>query len=273
VTWAIKEKSYSQRRACSLVGLHPKTYRYASLRPSDDGLRERLRALGSQRRRFGYRRLGLLLEREGIRLSHKKLYRLYTEERLTVRKRGGRKRALGTRAPMTVPQGRNQRWSLDFVADTLASGRRFRILTLVDDFTRECLALVVDTLLTGLRVARELDRVAEVRGYPCMVVSDNGTELTSNAVLAWQQHRGIEWHYIAPGKPMQNGFVESFNGRLRDECLNEHLFANLNQARQIIEHWRTDYNTARPHSSLNGLTPTEFAARPDPGQNRNRLSL
>jgi putative transposase len=125
VTWAIKEKSYSQRRACSLVGLHPKTYRYASLRPSDDGLRERLRALGSQRRRFGYRRLGLLLEREGIRLSHKKLYRLYTEERLTVRKRGGRKRALGTRAPMTVPQGRNQRWSLDFVADTLASGRLY----------------------------------------------------------------------------------------------------------------------------------------------------
>lgn len=206
-------------------------------------------------------------------MSHNKLYRVYTEERLTVRKRGGRKRALGTRAPMTLPQGRNQRWSLDFVADTLASGRRFRILTLVDDFTRECLGLVVDTSLTGLRVARELDRVAEVRGHPCMIVSDNGTELTSNAVLTWQQQRGVEWHYIAPGKPMQNGFVESFNGRLRDECLNEHLFANLSQARQIIENWRTDYNTARPHSSLNGLTPTEFAARPDPGQNRNRLSL
>ena len=273
MTWAVREKSYSQRRACGLVGLHPKTYRYASLRPSDDGLRKRLRELASQRRRFGYRRLGLLLKREGIRLSHKKLYRLYTEERLTVRKRGGRKRALGTRAPMTLPQGRNQRWSLDFVADTLASGRRFRILTLVDDFTRECLGLVVDTSLTGLRVARELDRVAEVRGYPCMVVSDNGTELTSNAILTWQQQRGVEWHYIAPGKPMQNGFVESFNGRLRDECLNEHLFANINDGRQIIEEWRIDYNTARPHSSLNGLTPTEFATRPDPGQNRNRLSL
>ena len=273
MTWAVREKSYTQRRACGLVSLHPKTYRYRSKRPSDDGLRKRLRELASQRRRFGYRRLGLLLGREGIRLSNKKLYRIYKEERLTVRKRGGRKRALGTRAPMAVPQGRNLRWSLDFVADTLMSGRRFRILTLVDDFTRECLGLVVDTSLTGLRVVRELDRVAELRSYPCMIVSDNGTELTSNAILAWQQEHGVEWHYIAPGKPMQNGFVESFNGRLRDECLNEHLFANLNDARQIIEDWRIDYNTARPHSSLNGLTPTEFAARPGPGHNRNRLSL
>ena len=268
MTWAIREKSYSQRRACRLVGVHPKTYRYASKRPSDEGLRKRLRELASQRRRFGYRRLGLMLERQGIKLN-----RLYKEERLTVRKRGGRKRALGTRAPMAIPQDRNLRWSLDFVADTLVSGRRFRILTLVDDFTRECLGLVVDTSLTGLRVVRELDRIAELRSYPCMIVSDNGTELTSNAILRWQQDHGVEWHYIAPGKPMQNGFVESFNGRLRDECLNEHLFTNLNEARNIIEEWRIDYNTTRPHSSLNGLTPTEFAARPDQGHNRNRLSL
>ena len=271
MTWAIGEKSYSQRRACALVGLHPKTYRHRSKRASNDGLRKRLRELASQRRRFGYRRLGLLLGREGIRLSHKKLYRLYREERLTVRRRGGRKRALGTRAPMAIPQDRTLRWSLDFVADTLMSGRRFRILTLVDDFTRECLGLVVDTSLTGLRVARELDRIAEQRSYPCMIVSDNGTELTSNAILAWQQDRGVEWHYIAPGKPMQNGFVESFNGRLRDECLNEHLFANLNEARRIIEEWRIDYNTVRPRSSLDGLTPTEFAARPGLGHNRTLL--
>lgn len=273
MTWAVREKGYSQRRACGLVGLHPKTYRYVSKRSGDEELRQRLRELASQRRRFGYRRLGLMLGRQGIKLKGKKLYRLYKEERLTVHKRGGRKRALGTRAPMAIPQGRNLRWSLDFVADTLVSGRRFRILTLVDDFTRECLGLVVDTSLTGLRVARELDRVAELRSYPGMIVSDNGTELTSNAILAWQQDRGVEWHYIAPGKPMQNGFVESFNGRLRDECLNEHLFTNLNEARQIIEEWRIDYNTNRPHSSLNGLTPTEFAARPDQGQNWNRLSL
>ncbi len=180
---------------------------------------------------------------------------------------------LGTRAPMVVPQGRNLRWSLDFVMDTMVSGRRFRILTVVDDFTRECLGLVVDTSLTGPRVVRELDRIGELRGYPRMLVSDNGTEFTSNAILAWQQDRDVEWHYIAPGKPMQNGFVESFNGRLRDECLNEHLFTNLKEARQIIEEWRIDYNTNRPHSSLNGLTPTEFAARPDQGHNRNRLYL
>jgi putative transposase len=273
VIWAVGEKGYSQRRACGLIGLHPKTYRYASQRSDDGALRTRLRELASQRRRFGYRRLGLLLARQGIEINHKKLYRLYREERLTVRKRGGRKRALGTRAPMRIPQEQNLCWSIDFVADTLAAGRRFRILTMVDDFTRECLGLVVDTSLTGLRVARELDRIAELRGYPGMLVSDNGTELTSNAILAWQQEHAVEWHYIAPGKPTQNGFVESFNGRLRDECLNEHLFSNLNEARRIIEEWRIDYNTNRPHSSLKGLTPTEFAARPDQGHNRNRLSL
>jgi putative transposase len=158
-----------------------------------------------------------------------------------VRRRGGRKRALGTRAPMAIPQDRNLRWSLDFVMDTLVSGRRFRILAVVDDFTRECLALVVDTSLTGPRVVRELNCIIESRGYPRMIVSGNGTEFTSNVILAWQEELGIEWHCIAPGKPMQNGFVESFNGRLRDECLNQHLFANLNEARQIIEEWRIDY--------------------------------
>lgn len=273
MTWAISERSYSQRRACDLVGLYPKTYRYTSTRPDDGPLRTQLKELASQRRRFGYRRLGLLLARQGGRINHKKLYRLYREERLSVRKRGGRKRALGTRAPMTIPQDQNLRWSLDFVMDTLVSGRRFRILTLVDDFTRECLGLVVDTSLTALRVLRELEQVIESRGCPRMIVSDNGTEFTSNAVLAWQEEFGIEWHYIAPGKPMQNGFVESFNGRLRDECLNEHLFANLSEARQIIEDWRIDYNTTRPHTSLNGLTPTEFANRSNRGENQNRVYL
>jgi putative transposase len=196
------------------------------------------------------------------------------EERLTVRRRGGRKRAMGTRRPIATPLAANQRWSLDFVCDQLTDARRFRILAVVDDCTRECLALVADTSISGRRVARELDDIIRRRGRrPDTIVSDNGTELTSNAILAWQQERDVEWHYIAPGKPMQNGFVESFNGRLRDECLNEHLFANLNEARQIIEEWRIDYNTNRPHSSLNGLTPTEFAARPTQGHNRNRLSL
>ena len=273
MSWAIKDKGYSQRGACALVGLEPKTYRYASQRPDDGALRQRLKELALERRRFGYRRLYILLRREGVVLNHKKLYRLYREERLMVRKRGGRKRALGTRAPMAIPQGKNQRWSLDFVLDALACSRRFRILTVVDDFSRECLALVVDNSLSGIRVARELDRVVETRGKPCMVVSDNGTELTSRAMLGWQEDRGVQWHYIAPGKPTQNGFIESFNGRLRDECLNEHLFTNLSEARRIIEAWRIDYNTRRPHTSLNGLTPAEFAASPNQGHNQNRLSL
>lgn len=164
--WAMTEKSYSQRKACALVGIDRKSFRYASKRPDDVALRQRLRDLASERRRFGYRRLGLLLDREGRHVNHKKLYRLYKEEKLTVRRRGGRKRALGTRRPMIVPEGPNRRWSLDFLADTLSCGRRFRILAVVDDFSRECLGLVADTSLSGVRVARELDRIAGHRGYP-----------------------------------------------------------------------------------------------------------
>lgn len=271
--WAIEEKKYSQRRACGLIGLAPKTYRYRSRRADDAGLRTRLRELAAERRRFGYRRLLILLRREGAQVNHKRLFRLYREERLTVRRRGGRKRALGTRAPMTIPQGPNQRWSLDFASDVLDDGRRFRVLVVVDDFSRECLALVPDSSLSGRRVARELDRLAELRGLPPMIVSDNGTELTSHAILAWQQARGIAWHYIAPGKPMQNAFVESLIGRLRDECLNEHLFKSLPAARRTLELWRADYNTQRPHTSLNGLTPFAFANRPMTGHNQDGLWL
>jgi putative transposase len=273
VSWAMKEKDYSQRRACTLVGIAPKTYRYVSARPDDSMLRKRLREMASERRRFGYRRLHLLLRREGVEINHKKLFRLYREERLIVRRRGGRKRAIGTRAPMAIPQGPNQRWSLDFLHDVLADGRRFRIFAAVDDFTRECLALTVDTSISGARVVRELGKIAELRGRPCMIVSDNGTELTSNAVLAWSEEACIEWHYIAPGKPMQNAFIESFNGRLRDECLNEHLFHGLRDARRIIDTWRADYNSARPHTSLGGLTPTEFATRSGSDQTMNRTNL
>ena len=168
---------------------------------------------------------------------------------------------MGTRAPMTLPQGPNQRWSLDFVSDTLVCSRRIRILAVVDDFTRENLALVVDTSLSGARVARELDAIIAVRGRPLMIVSDNGTELTSLAILRWAQDRQIEWHYIAPGKPQQNGYVESFNGRLRDECLNETLFASLSHARSVLSGWRHDYNHVRPHSGIGGLTPADAARR------------
>jgi len=213
----------SQRRACRLVGIDHATLCYQSKRPDDAGVRQRLRELAHQRRRFGYRRLGWLLAREGRVMNHKKLYRLYREEKLMVRRRGGRKRAVGTRAPMTVPTALDQRWSLDFVSDTLFDGRRFRILCIVDDFSRECLAAVVDTSLSGLRVVRELDRLILERATPTTIVSDNGTELTSIAVLRWAAQR-VAWHYIQPGKPVQNAFIESFNSRLRDECLNEHVF-------------------------------------------------
>lgn len=271
--WAINEKDYSQRRACRLVGVAPKVYRHRTRREDDGALRARLLALAAERRRFGYRRLHLMLKREGTTVNHKRLFRIYREEKLVVRKRGGRKRALGTRAPMTIPQGVNQRWSLDFVSDALADGRRIRVLTVVDDFTRECLALVVDTSLSGVRVARELDAVIARRAKPNLVVSDNGTEFTSTAMLRWQQESGVGWHYIQPGKPIQNAFIESFNGRLRDECLNEIAFRSLAHARELIAEWHDDYNRCRPHTSLGGLTPAEFASRSNRGQSNDGLSL
>ena len=178
-----------------------------------------------------------------------------------VRRRGGRKRALGTRAPMPVPALPNDRWSLDFVSDQFSDGRRFRILTIVDDCTRESLALVADTSLSGVRVARELDLLIAVRGKPKAVVSDNGTELTSNAILKWTGECHVAWHYIAPGKPTQNAFIESFNGRLRDELLNDTLFRSLTHARYVLEEWRRDYNTARPHSRIGWLPPAVYAAQ------------
>lgn len=249
----------SERRACRLAELDRSTFQYQKQTGGDEALRQRLRALASERRRFGYRRLGILLEREGFRANHKKVYRLYAEEGLAVKRRRGRKRAIGTRSPMLLPEGPNERWSLDFVSDALSDGRRIRTLCIVDDFTREALAIVVDVSLSGLRVARELSRLIMRRGKPRMIVSDNGTELTSHAILKWVQDTEIEWHYIAPGKPTQNAFVESFNGRLRDECLNEHLFDGLDDARRIIEAWRIDYNTDRPHTSLGGLAPLTYA--------------
>ena len=249
----------SERRACSALGADRTSIRYRSSRPDDAVVRARLRELAAIRRRFGYRRLHILLTREGIVMNHKKLRRLYREERLQVRRRGGRKRALGTRAPMALPQGPNQRWSLDFLSDAFSDGRRFRILAIVDDFTRECLALIPDTSLPGRRVARELDGLIASRCRPAMCVSDNGTELTGMAILRWSQETRVEWHYIAPGKPQQNAFIESFNGRLRDELLNETLFASLAHVREALAIWKDDYNTVRPHSALGNLPPAVYA--------------
>ncbi|HJY48233.1 MAG TPA: IS3 family transposase [Stellaceae bacterium] len=251
----------SERRACRTIGCVRMTVRYRSRRPDDAELRQRLRALAHERRRFGYRRLHVLLRREGFTVNHKRLFRFYREERLMVLRRGGRKRALGTRAPMLVPQWPNDRWSLDFASDQFIDGRRMRILVVVDDCTRECLALVPDTSISGIRVARELDRLLVAHGKPKTIVSDNGTELTSNAILRWADDHKVEWHYIAPGKPVQNAFAESFIGRLRDELLNETLFRSLPHASAALDAWRSDYNHDRPHSRLGWLSPAIYAAQ------------
>lgn len=259
VAHLVEAHKMSERRACRVLGCCRMTMRYEVVRQDDPVLRERLKELAKARRRFGYRRLHVFLRREGHAVNHKRLFRIYREEQLHVRRRGGRKRAMGTRAPMVLPLMPNQRWSLDFVSDQLTDGRRFRILTVVDDCTRECLALIADTSLSGARVARELATLFDARGKPQTIVSDNGTEFTSNAILKFVEDRKFDWHYIAPGKPTQNAFIESFNGRLRDELLNETLFPSLHHARATLAAWRHDYNTERPHSRLGWKTPDAFA--------------
>jgi len=251
----------SQRRACDVLQVDRSSIRYQSRRGNDAELRAAIKRVSRERRRFGYRRIHVMIAREGFEVNHKKVRRIYVEEKLQVRRRGGRKRALGTRKPMVLPDSPNQRWSLDFVSDALTDGRRFRILTVVDDFSRENLVLTADTSLSGQRVARELDRMIAERGMPKTIVSDNGTEFTSMAILKWVQETGVDWHYIAPGKPQQNGFIESFNGKLRDECLNETLFGTLRDAQNTLEKWREDYNWRRPLSSLGNMTPMEFLQR------------
>lgn len=259
VAHLVDRHQVSQRRACDVLQVDRSSIRYQSKRSDDTELRTAIKRVAGERRRFGYRRINVMLQREGIHVNHKKLRRIYAEEKLQVRRRGGRKRALGTRRPMEVPDGARQRWSLDFVSDAFTDGRRFRILTVIDDFTKENVALIADTSISGMRVTRELDRVIAERGMPRTIVSDNGTEFTSMAILKWVQDVGVNWHYIAPGKPTQNAFIESFNGKLRDECLNETLFSSLADAKQELAIWRKDYNTTRPHSSISNLTPKEFA--------------
>ena len=254
----IDQFARSQRKACKLVNLHRSVGRYAPKENKDGQLRERIISHAHQRKRFGYRRLHILLKKEGVKVNHKKVYRIYKESSLKVLKRGSRKRALGSRTPLAALGKPNGRWSLDFVSDALSDGRRIRILTIVDDFTRESLKMVVDTSLNGMRVARELSELISEKGAPEAILSDNGTEFTSHAILKWSQENEINWQYIQPGKPMQNGYIESFNGKLRDECLNENWFLSLQEAKQIIERWRLDYNLERPHTSLKGMSPQQF---------------
>jgi putative transposase len=254
------EVELSQRRACGLMELNRATCRYRRQRGEDQPLRVRLRELAEVRRRFGYRRLQVLLQREGWQVNHKRIYRLYVEEKLSLRRKRGRKRST-VRQPLPEARTANQVWSVDFMTDALSSGRRFRVLNIVDDYTRECLAIEVDTSLGGVRVVRVLEELKQRRGLPRQIRSDNGPEFVSRAVDQWAYEQGLQWHTIQPGRPMENGYVESFNGRFRDECLNENWFRDLADAREKITQWKQDYNEKRPHSSLQYRTPMEFAAQ------------
>jgi len=250
----------SQRRACRLTGLSLSTCRYDAQRPAADAhLSGRITELALERRRFGYRRIWQLLRREGLQVNHKRVYRLYHLNGLGVKRRRRRKGLVTERLPLLRPAAPNMTWSMDFVMDALATGRRIKCLTCVDDFTKECLTVTVAFGISGVQVTRILDSITLFRGYPATIRTDQGPEFTCRALDQWAFEHGVELRLIQPGKPIQNGFIESFNGRFRDECLNEHWFSDVNHARKTISKWRQDYNECRPHSTLNYQTPSEFA--------------
>jgi putative transposase len=251
----------SQRRAGRLIGIGNSSLRYRSKRPDDSELRARLKSLAAERPRFGYRRLGLMLEREGISVNHKRLHRLYREEGLVLRRKRRQRASTAMRVPLIAPRRAGERYSMDFMSDSLATGRSFRTLNIVDDYTRECLAIEVDMSLPGERVARVLDRLVESGRKPEVIVLDNGAEFAGRLLDTWAVRNKVQLRFIDPGKPIQNAYIESFNARLRDECLNQHWFTSLEEARAVIEEWREDYNGKRPHSSLDNQTPEEFARR------------
>lgn len=250
----------SERRACGLIGVARSSCRYQGKRDGDAGLRCALRELASERPRFGYRRLWVMLRRQGWSLNRKRVYRLYREEGLAVRRRK-RKQVAAIRLPLVEPTRPDEMWTMDFTHDALVSGRKFRALNLMDGYTREALAIEVDTSLPGTRVVRVLQRLQEMGRLPERIQVDNGSEFISRVVDQWAHNHGVALHFIRPGKPTDNGYIESFNGKFRDECLNQFWFVNLLEARERIEAWRQDYNQVRPHSSLGYQTPAEFKAQ------------
>jgi len=254
------ERDFGVTRACGLIGISRSLYRYRSRRPDSGPLRARIEEIAAIKRRYGYRRVYLRLRREGWEVNRKRVYRLFREAGLAVRRRKRKRIGVFERKPLPKPTAANVSWSMDFVADGLIGGRRLRCLTMVDDCTRECLAIEVDTSLPGLRVQAVLERLADTRGLPQSITVDNGPEFDSKVLDQWAYRTGVQLSFIRPGKPNENAYIESFNGKFRDECLNEHWFISLAHARSIIEAWRIEYNTERPHSSLGNRTPQEFAA-------------
>lgn len=262
VDYLTQELERSERSACALMVQPRATQRYEATRVDDPVLCRRLVELAHERRRFGYPRLHMMLRREGFAVGRRRVYRLYRQHALNLR--GKRRRKRGAHVPRgALPPATavNERWAMDFVSDQLVDGRSIRVLTIVDAVSKRCPALEVDTSMTGQRVTRVLDQAIARHGKPTLLVMDNGPEFTSKALDQWAYERGIKLHWIAPGKPTQNGHCESFNGKLRDECLNEEHFNDVADARRKIEAWRVDYNGVRPHTSLTGMTPDEFANR------------
>lgn len=251
----------SIRRACRLAGLSRTTFAHEPKPdPENQALQARMIELAHQRRRFGYRRLHVLLRREGVHANHKRVHRLYRLAGLTVRRRRRRERAALERQPLFLPNGPNEVWSMDFLMDRLADGRRLKCLTVVDDFTKEALEISLDHGMGSHYVVRVLEAIVRFRGKPASIRTDQGPEFTARALDQWAYQNAISLKLIQPGRPMQNGYVESFNGKFRDECLNEHWFSTLAEARAIVATWRQDYNQTRPHSSIDYLTPAEYGA-------------
>jgi putative transposase len=255
----LEEFRISERRGCQLLGLGRSSCRYRLRRRDAVEIRRRLRELALQRPCWGYRMLGDVLRGEGILVNHKRVYRLYRAEELRLPRKRGRKAPRPRQPKLEPPSRANQRWAMDFVSDTLAGGRRFRNLTIVDEKTRESPGICVDTSIGGKRVARFLDERGAERGLPEVIVVDNGPEFTSRAMHEWARKNGVRLHFIDPGKPTQNAFGESFNGTFRVECLNANWFLDLADARNTIEEWRRDYNDVRPHGSIGRQPPARYA--------------
>lgn len=260
VNYLITTRQLSERKACGLLAISRSVQRYKSHRQSDEALKARLKSLATQYPVYGYLLLHGLLKQEGLVINKKRTYRLYTELGLQVRTKR-RKKLYRPRQVLDIPSRLNERWSMDFVADQLSCGRRFRVLNVVDDHSRECIGQLVDSSITGEMVARYLNQLCELRGKPKHIVCDNGTEFTCKAMFFWSREKHVRLAFIQPGKPTQNAFVESFNGKFRSACLDQHWFRSLDEARCEINQWQQHYNHVRPHSALNYMPPSKFAEK------------